>query len=110
MRPFLYTTANNIFKNELRAKKAVVSYDLLTESGFEITDETVSIEERTEARLLMQKLPLLPPHYHEVLVLRFVDGLSPQEIGEALGERSATVSVRIHRALHKLRELHEHHE
>lgn len=107
MKPFLYTTASNLFKNELRRKRETASLEVLQEGGFEIADEAVPAEELAEAKRLMTKLPQLPDRYHEVLTLRFVDGLSPQEIGEVLGERSTTVSVRIHRALRKLRDLHE---
>ena len=107
MKPFLYTTAGNLFKNELRTKGRSVSLDTMQEGGFEIADEETSPEERIEAKLLMEKLPKLPPRYQEVLRLRYVDGLSPQEIGTVLGERSTTVSVRLHRALQKLRKLHE---
>lgn len=108
MKPFLYTTAGNIFKNELRGKKPVTSLDALTESaGFEIASEETSAEEVSEARLLMKKLDDLSPKYREVLILRYVDGLPPKEIAVILGETDTNVSVRIHRALRKLRELHE---
>jgi RNA polymerase sigma-70 factor, ECF subfamily len=108
MKPFLYTTAGNIFKNELRGKKPVTSLDTLTEgTGFEIESEETSAEEVTEARLLMKKLDDLRPSYREVLVLRYVDGLPPKEIAAILGETETNVSVRIHRALRKLRKLHE---
>lgn len=107
MKPFLYTTASNLFKNELRGKRAIVSLEALQEDGFEVTEESASAEELAEANRLMAKLPALPPRYQEVLTLRFKDGLSPQEIGAVLGERSTTVSVRLHRALRKLRDLHE---
>jgi RNA polymerase sigma-70 factor, ECF subfamily len=108
MKPFLYTTASNIFKNELRGRKAVTSLDMLTtETGFEIESEETSAEEISEARMLMQKLDQLSPSYREVLTLRYVDGLPPKEIASILGESDSNVSVRIHRALRKLREIHE---
>lgn len=108
MKPFLYTTASNIFKNELRDRKINVSLDMLTnEYAFEIASEDTSAEELSEARLLMSRLPKLGPKYQEVLTLRYIDGLPPREIGAILGETDTAVSVRIHRALRKLRELHD---
>lgn len=108
MRPFLYTTASNLFKNELRGRKPVTSLDNLMETvGFEIEAEETSAEERAEAQLLMKKVDDLPDAYREVLLLRYVDGLPPREIAKLLGDSDTAVSVRIHRALKKLRELYE---
>lgn len=108
MRPFLYTTASNLFKNELRAKKPVSSLDtLMSETSFEVEAEETSAEERLEATLLMKKVDELPEKYREVLLLRYVDGLPPRDIAPLLDESVTAVSVRIHRALSKLRELYE---
>jgi RNA polymerase sigma-70 factor, ECF subfamily len=108
MKPFLYTTAANIFKNELRGKKPVTSLEALVEgTGLEVESGETSLEELSEARMLMAKLDKLNPRYREILILRYVDGLPPKEIAAVLGETESNVSVRIHRALRKLRELHE---
>lgn len=40
----------------------------------------------------------LPPHYREILLMRDVDGLSLNEIGERLGLELAAVKSRVHRA------------
>ena len=108
MRPFLYTVASNLFKNELRGKRPVVSLDLLTdEAGFEIASEETPPEEAAEARRLMDKLDELSPADREVLTLRYVDGLPPREIAKVLDVNDSAISVRIHRALKRLRDLHE---
>jgi RNA polymerase sigma-70 factor (ECF subfamily) len=39
-----------------------------------------------------------------VVTLRFIDGLTPQEIAGRLGEKPGTIRVRLHRALKRLRE------
>jgi len=46
----------------------------------------------------------LPDAQREVLVMRFVDGLSVQEIATALGVPPGTVKTRTHHAIRKLRE------
>ena len=43
-------------------------------------------------------------------MLRYVDGFSPKEIADIVGESQTLVSVRIHRGLKKLRELMETHQ
>lgn len=111
LKPFLYTTAGNLYKNELRGRREVVSLELLTEAGvFELESEETSAEELAEAKLLMEKVPELPDSYKEVLLLRYADGLSNKEIAEALDKSEGAVAVQLHRALEKLRELHEPNE
>jgi len=46
----------------------------------------------------------LPPAQREVLLLRFVDGLSLQEIADALEIPLGTVKSRLHHALETLRQ------
>ena len=44
-----------------------------------------------------------PEQYQEVLVMRYIDGLTPSDIAEVLREAPNTISVRLHRALKELR-------
>ena len=60
-----------------------------------------------DAKRALAFLPQLPDSYRTVLVLRYVDDFSPQEIAAITGESQNAVSVRIHRAARKLRELIE---
>lgn len=46
----------------------------------------------------------LPPHYHEIVVLREVRGLSYEEIAETLGISRGTVESRLFRARERLRD------
>ena len=111
MKPFLYTTASNLFKNELRGRKPVVSLDLLMEEGaFEFQSDGMSPEEGAEAKLAMRRLENLPGDYREALMLRYVDGLSLREIGEAMGKSEGAAGVQVHRALEKLRKHYKDHE
>lgn len=108
LKPFLYTTASNLFKNELRSRRPTVSLDALMEDGsFDHPSDETSPEESAEAKLLMRKVEGLPPDYQEVLMLRYADGLSLREIGETLGKSEGAAGVQLHRALQKLKILHE---
>ena len=55
---------------------------------------------------VVDKLFEIDEKYRDVLVLRYTEGLSVQEIAEVLGERENTVSVRIHRGIQQLRKLY----
>ena len=46
----------------------------------------------------------------DIMLLRYVEGLSVKEIAEVLEERENTISVKIHRALKDLQTLFETHE
>ena len=73
-----------------------------------LTDWSQSPEEellRAETRTVLDRaVDSLPDHYRAVLVLRDVEGLSIEEVAEALGESVATVKSRLHRARMALRE------
>ncbi len=108
VRPFLFTTASNIFKNELRDRKLATSLEEHMEAtGNEPEANERSPDTQAEATLLRMSLERLEEPYKEVLRLRYFDELSPKEIGEMLGESENTISVRVHRALKKLKELHQ---
>lgn len=109
MRPFLYATAANLFKNELRGRKPVVSLDALYEEiGFDPEGATEEeFNDAAEARQLMRRVAELSERDQETLTLRYAEGLPVKEIAQLLGQKESAVSVRIHRALRKLKDLHE---
>ena len=105
MRAFLYKTLNNLVVDQYRRKKAV-SLDVLVEDGFE--PEAVSdanAHDRLEGEKAMKLLNEVPEPYKEAVFLRYVNGLELNEIAEITGELENTVSVHVHRGIHKLREL-----
>jgi RNA polymerase sigma-70 factor, ECF subfamily len=113
-RSFLYRILNNLIVDEYRRKRALSLESLLmnderaneTESALLRDDQDV-LEEATvryDAARACEALELLPERYRDVLRRRFLEGLSPTEIAKALQESENAVSVRIHRALRKLRE------
>ncbi len=109
MRAFLYRTANNLIIDEVRKKKEQISLDVLEEQGIEPgIDTREEVEAVIDGAQIGTYLKRLPKDEREILVLRFIDDLSPKEIAEVLDETANVVSVRIHRALKKLRALLPH--
>src|SRR6266498_3271619 len=51
-----------------------------------------------EARWLRAAIQKLPPQYRIVLVLRDMEGLTDEEVGEITGLRAGTIRVRLYRA------------
>lgn len=115
LRPFLYRTLRHLIIDEYRRHRGI-SLEKLAEdaqTGVEDllpSDESNTLEraiQRHEGALALKMLHGLPEPYREAVILRYVDGLSPREIAEIMGESENAVSVRIHRGLKKLRELLE---
>lgn len=104
MRAFLYRLADNLVIDWYRRRKTM-SLDVLMEGGFEPIDLESRVEEQVDAALALAKLRELEAGDRELITLRFVEGLTPGEIGEILGESVNTVSVRLHRAMKRLRTL-----
>ncbi|HEX7651312.1 MAG TPA: RNA polymerase sigma factor [Candidatus Paceibacterota bacterium] len=113
MRAFLYRTLRHLIIDEYRRKKpASLDAMLEEESASDAVmadehDEMAEAMDRLDGARALALLSELPPAYCEVLTLRFVDGLTPQEIGARLDENENTASVRIHRALKALRKIAE---
>ena len=110
-RAFLFTVANRLVIDWYRKKKSL-SLDSFTneETGepFEVADESTAhmgLEFGSECRFLLDKIKVLHPSYKQAVYLRFVEGLSPPEIGQALGLSANAASVRINRGIKELRKL-----
>ncbi len=104
-RALLYTMARNLVIDWYRKKKES-SLDVLSEQGIEFQgedqDDVTREAEMQEALRVVQELD---DASREVLLLRFVEGLSPKEIALLSGESANAVSVRINRAMKKVRTL-----
>lgn len=104
MRAFLYRLADNLVIDWYRKRKAS-SLDALVDAGFEPADADQKLEVRAEASLALAKLRELGEDDQKLITWRFVEDLSPGEIAEIVGQSENVISVRLHRALKKLRSL-----
>ncbi len=104
MRAFLYRIADNMVIDWYRKRKAT-SLDTLVDAGFEPADVDRKVEEQVEASLAFAKLRELGEDDQKLITWRFVEDLSPKEIAEIVDQTENVVSVRIHRALKKLKSL-----
>jgi RNA polymerase sigma-70 factor, ECF subfamily len=109
-RAFLFTISRNLIIDHYRKKKSL-SLDAILE---EVDDATLHIEDKegllntemtAEARFVLEKINDLEPIHREIVYMRFMEGLKPKEIGKVLGVSANVVSVRVIRALEKLREI-----
>lgn len=109
---WLYRIVSNVCLDFLRSKKRrpTVSLNMENEDGeeaeLEIADVTLSPELLLEKKMtrdaVRRGLNSLPPEQRQILLLREIQGLSYEEIGEALSLEAGTVKSRIFRARKKL--------
>ena len=110
-KPFLYRVLNNLIIDEYRKKKTTSLDEFLEREDasegdipdLHSTGEMEQAEMRFDGTRLLKALKTLPEKYREVVTMRYMDGFSPREIAELIGENENVVSVRIHRGLSKLR-------
>ena len=66
---------------------------------------SVLLAGRERVLCLIEKLSLLPEDYRRVILLAKVEGLSTREVAKQLGKSAESVSLLLHRALKRFREL-----
>ncbi len=107
LRAFLYKTATNLIIDDSR-KKREASLDQLQEEGLEPQfDHQTRIENKIEVERLLKILNQVDEKYREVITMRYVDDLKPEEIAKIIGETANNVSVRLNRGIQKVREILE---
>lgn len=109
LRAFLYRVANNLIVDTVRRRHTTSLDAKVEDDGYEVPDEaTRDPSEIGDARKALKLLSLLDPDARTVVAMRFIDGLSPKEISRALRLSENVVSVRIHRAIERLkRDIHK---
>lgn len=105
---FLYRVANNLIIDYYRKKKSFSLEASEEDSGKILAineDENVTVINVSDGSIAFEALGELEEMYRQVIVMRFVDGLSPKEIAEIIGESQNNVSVRLNRAIKQLRDI-----
>ncbi len=107
-RAFIFMIARNLIIDFYRKKKAVSLDNILEENEdqmFMASSLMQEIDISAEGRFVLEKINDLESGQKQIIYLRFVEDLKPQEIAEILGVTPNVVSVRVIRALEKLRGL-----
>jgi len=98
---WLYQIARNRVYEEFRRKRRVMDLDESLEAPENPEEEALSFD---DAAKLHRCLGELKPLQKEVLMLRFIEQMSYEQIAEVLGCNIGTVRSRIHHAKQALRE------
>ncbi len=114
---FLYRVINNLIVDEYRRTKTQ-SLDAMVEAEGSAAEALFAegslweVEETADTAVMVGKVreavKELPESYRTAVTMRFMDGLSPKEIAKMLNCTENVVSVRIHRAVIRLRQMLSH--
>lgn len=109
---WLYRIVSNLCLDQLRRRKRQAEQSLTVEdeSGEEteldVPDKSFSpgalLEQKLTREAVRRGLDALPPEHRQILLLRELEGLSYEEIGQALSLEPGTVKSRIFRARKRL--------
>jgi RNA polymerase sigma factor (sigma-70 family) len=102
-RAFLYTIANNLAKDWYKRRKSVPLEEGETHDEVLISRESSpeTVAAYNEAIATIEGMEDIDK---EVLLLRLVEGFEPRDISEIIGETANVVSVRLNRAMARLKE------
>jgi RNA polymerase sigma-70 factor (ECF subfamily) len=103
VRALLYTIAGNLAKDWYKKKKSV-SLDERLENGLDVTSRELSSEIQAQYNEVLTAMDDMDERDKEVLYLRYVEGFEPKQIAEIIGETANNVSVRLNRAMARLKE------
>ncbi len=101
LKTFLYPAVRNL---SITARRKAARYQATPSDLAQLEHAPAPPTAGAEAGDLQVVLGALPEEQHEVLLLRFVDGLSLAEIAEAMDIPLGTVKSRLHNALQTLRQ------
>lgn len=103
---FIFRIAyNSVVDHYRQNNKQELPLDYANENEDLSTDDASDIDQKIDSDVLLQKIRELKPEYQEVLLLRYIESLSIDEIAEITQKEKNNIRVLIHRALNKLKEI-----
>jgi len=103
---WLYRIAKNITVDYYRSLRTEVSTEEISELSVE-SFPFDSLDQKIEWEGLVQGIRQLKEVEQDVLIMRFVEDLSPKEIAEVIGKSEGAVKVIQHRAVNNLKKVIE---
>lgn len=109
VKAFLYRTASNLVVDFYRTSKKKKEISLDNPSVTVDIPEDASFVEALDHQFALREvrkfLTKLPEQFRDVVILRYIEDLTVAEIAHVTGITENNVSVRLHRAIDKIKEL-----
>lgn len=104
LRPWLFTVVRNKAIDELRRRKSLQT--IYVEAFPEMEDDQEAEIVRNDLlRLITGMMDELPPKMQEILRMRYIEGLTPKEIGKRMGIEQSTVYNHLRGGIEKIKDL-----
>lgn len=102
---YLFRIARNLLVDHYRQSSKVQQFENQEDSvqGTVQASPYEKLVSKQEFQELQNTLSLLREDYRDVLILRFISGLTPDETAQAMGRSSGAIRVLQHRALKAMR-------
>ena len=111
LRALLYKVARNAIIDYYREKGSQKPISLDDEKNpVDIAsdiDQAEKLDQDTDLKRIISQLPFLKEEYREIIIMRFINDLSLEEIADVTKKSRGNVRVLLHRALTALKELIE---
>lgn len=106
IRSWLYTIARNLFIDQKRKEK---NKHINVDAEFDLPDNE-DMEHRQDIKVMLERIieyvnDLEPPIYAEILLLRYKQELSVNEISLILNKKEQNIRTILHRATSKLKDI-----
>ena len=104
---WLYRIAHNLVANWHRDcdRKKEVNLDECSELRFRDDSLESVIEKNQEVELLLKAIRQMPDNRQTLLILKYVEEMTNQEIGQIMGKSEGAIKSLYHRTLNELRDL-----
>lgn len=106
-RVWLYSIAKNRWKNEVRSLSIDAKHRKIMANNIELSTQEAEIEEPDSTRLAMiqKSMSLLSELHREIIVLKYSNNLTIDEISQVLQCSQGTVKSRLFNAIKKLKNI-----
>lgn len=102
---WLYTIARNTVIDHYRVSKPTEELDVRLPDEKKISNPKFQTEESLNASLLRKAVNSLPKNYRDIVLLRFIDDLSYEEIADIMGKSEGSIRIMQFRAIRQLRDI-----
>jgi RNA polymerase sigma-70 factor (ECF subfamily) len=99
---WLYRLAHNLVIDQYRGRRVTTPIEDVDESALDGEDVTGVVESALEAEEVRAAVGCLNPDYQQLIVLRFIEGMSHAEVARIIGKTEGATRVIQFRALQAL--------
>jgi len=100
---FIFRIARNTVVDHYRSAKQELPLEYMPESVELVEGVILTADKNMDAAILLKEITKLKSEYQEVLLLRYVEDMSVDDIAHVTGKDKNNIRVIIHRALNKLK-------